>query len=76
MSIVMMLDRPRHKEIVAEIRQVGASLRMISDGDIAAAMAPALHDSGIDLYFGIGGSPGSGAGRGRASNVSAATCNA
>ena len=37
-----MLDRPRHKEIVAEIRRVGASLRMISDGDIAAAMAPAI----------------------------------
>jgi fructose-1,6-bisphosphatase II len=54
---VMMLDRPRHKDIVAEIRKVGASLRMISDGDIAAAMAPALHDSGIDLYFGIGGAP-------------------
>jgi fructose-1,6-bisphosphatase II len=54
---VMMLDRPRHKDIVAEIRQVGASLRMISDGDIAAAMAPALHDSGIDIYFGIGGAP-------------------
>jgi fructose-1,6-bisphosphatase II len=54
---VMMLDRPRHKDIVAEIRKVGASLRMISDGDIAAAMAPALHDSGIDIYFGIGGSP-------------------
>jgi fructose-1,6-bisphosphatase II len=55
--VVMMLDRPRHKEIVAEIRRVGASLRMISDGDIAAAMAPALPDSGIDLYLGIGGSP-------------------
>jgi len=54
---VMMLDRPRHKEIVGEIRKVGGSLRMISDGDIAAAMAPALHDSGIDIYFGIGGSP-------------------
>jgi fructose-1,6-bisphosphatase II len=55
--VVMMLDRPRHKDIVAEIRQVGASLRMISDGDIAAAMAPAIPDSGIDVYFGIGGSP-------------------
>ena len=55
--VVTMLDRPRHKEIVAEIRQVGASLRMISDGDIAAAMAPSLTDSGVDLYFGIGGSP-------------------
>jgi fructose-1,6-bisphosphatase II len=55
--VVMMLDRPRHKEIVAEIRRVGASLRMISDGDIAAAMAPAYPESGIDLYIGIGGSP-------------------
>ena len=62
--VVMMLDRPRHKEMVAEIRRVGASLRMISDGDIAAAMAPAIPDSGIDLYFGIGGCAGSGAGRG------------
>ena len=55
--VVMMLDRPRHKEIVAEIRRVGASLRMISDGDIAAAIGPAITESGIDLYFGIGGSP-------------------
>jgi fructose-1,6-bisphosphatase II len=55
--VVMMLDRPRHKEIVEQIRRVGASLRMISDGDIAAAMAPAIQDSGIDLYLGIGGAP-------------------
>jgi fructose-1,6-bisphosphatase II len=55
--IVMMLDRPRHKEIVEEIRSAGASLRMISDGDIAAAMAPAITDSNVDLYMGIGGSP-------------------
>ncbi len=38
--VVMMLDRPRHKEIVEQIRACGASLRMIGDGDIAAAMAP------------------------------------
>ncbi len=55
--VVMMLDRPRHKEIVAEIRRVGAQLRMISDGDIAAAMAPSIPESEIDLYMGIGGSP-------------------
>src|SRR5213082_556555 len=55
--VVMMLDRPRHREIVEEIRGCGASLRMIGDGDIAAAMAPALPDSEIDLYMGIGGSP-------------------
>jgi fructose-1,6-bisphosphatase II len=55
--VVMMLDRPRHKEIVAEIRAAGASLRMIGDGDIAAAMAPSLPESDVDLYMGIGGSP-------------------
>src|SRR3954464_8002858 len=55
--VVMMLDRPRHKEMVEEIRRIGASIRMIGDGDIAAAMAPAIPDSGIDLYMGIGGSP-------------------
>ncbi len=55
--VVMLLDRPRHQKIVAAIRQAGASLRMISDGDIAAAMAPAYPESGIDLYIGIGGSP-------------------
>ncbi len=55
--VVMVLDRPRHKEMVAEIRRVGASLRMISDGDIAAAIGPAIQNSGIDIYLGIGGSP-------------------
>ncbi len=55
--VVMMLDRPRHKEMVKEIRRVGASLRMISDGDIAAAIGPAIPESGVDLYLGIGGSP-------------------
>ena len=54
---VMMLDRPRHKEIVEQIRGCGGSLRMIGDGDIAAAMAPSLPESEIDLYMGIGGSP-------------------
>src|SRR6185436_16644131 len=54
---VMMLDRPRHKEIVEKIRAAGASLRMIGDGDIAAAIAPSLPESDVDLYMGIGGSP-------------------
>src|SRR5438445_3056419 len=54
---VMVLDRPRHKEIVEQIRAAGASLRMIGDGDIAAAIAPSLPDSDVDLYMGIGGSP-------------------
>src|ERR1700737_1679928 len=55
--VVMMLDRPRHKEMVDQIRGAGASLRMISDGDIAAAMAPAIPESNVYLYMGMGGSP-------------------
>src|SRR5712675_494158 len=54
---VMMLDRPRHKEIVEQIRAAGASLRMIGDGDIAAAIAPSLPEPDVDLYMGIGGAP-------------------
>jgi fructose-1,6-bisphosphatase II len=55
--VVMTLDRPRHADIVRSVRAVGAGLRMISDGDITAAVAPSLPDSGVDLYIGAGGSP-------------------
>ncbi|MFZ5806153.1 MAG: class II fructose-bisphosphatase [Verrucomicrobiota bacterium] len=55
--VVCVLDRPRNKKFVDEIRAEGAALRMISDGDITAAVAPALPDSGADLYVGIGGTP-------------------
>jgi fructose-1,6-bisphosphatase II len=55
--VVMILDRPRNQSLIDEVRRVGASLRMIADGDIAAALAPALHSSTIDLYAGIGGAP-------------------
>ncbi len=55
--IVVLLDRPRHETLVKNIRAAGASLRMIGDGDIAAAIAPSMPDSGVDLYIGIGGSP-------------------
>ena len=55
--VVMVLDRPRNEQLIEEIRSIGASLRMIGDGDIAAALAPALRTSGIDLYAGIGGAP-------------------
>src|SRR5258708_22236092 len=54
---VMMLDRPPHNGIVGQNRAAGASLRMIGDGDIAAAIAPSLPESDVDLYMGIGGSP-------------------
>src|SRR5213595_714415 len=56
-AAVVLRDRLLHNDMVEEIRRAGASLRMISDGDIAAAMAPAIPDSGIDLYMGIGGAP-------------------
>lgn len=55
--VVMVLDRPRNAEIIEEIRSAGAKLRMIVDGDIAAALGPAIADSGVDLYAGIGGAP-------------------
>src|SRR5438067_12013028 len=55
--VVMVLDRPRNQPFIDEVRRVGASLRMIADGDISAALAPALSESLIDLYVGIGGAP-------------------
>jgi len=55
--VVMILDRPRHADMVRAVRETGAALRMISDGDITAAVAPSLPGSGIDLYVGMGGSP-------------------
>jgi fructose-1,6-bisphosphatase II len=55
--VVSTMDRPRHADIVRQIRETGAALRMISDGDIAAAVAPSLPDSNVDLYIGMGGSP-------------------
>ncbi len=55
--VVMILDRPRNQTYIDEVRRVGASLRMIADGDISAALAPALHSSTVDLYAGIGGAP-------------------
>jgi fructose-1,6-bisphosphatase II len=55
--VVMVLDRAHNQSFIAETRRVGASLRMIADGDISAALAPALNRSNIDLYAGIGGTP-------------------
>jgi fructose-1,6-bisphosphatase II len=55
--VVMTLDRPRHADLIRTVREAGAGLRMISDGDITAAVAPSLPDTGVDLYVGAGGSP-------------------
>ncbi len=55
--VVCTMDRPRHDTVVRRVREAGAALRMISDGDITAAVAPSLLHSGVDLYIGMGGSP-------------------
>ena len=55
--VVVMLNRPRHAQFIAEVRRIGAALRLIGDGDITSAVAPSLPDTGVDLYYGIGGSP-------------------
>ncbi len=52
------LDRPRHSDLVAELRSAGASIRMITDGDVAAIMhCTDPETTGIDVYMGIGGAP-------------------
>ncbi len=53
----VVLDRPRHAELVAEIRDCGARIRSIPDGDVAGAIATAWPESGADILFGIGGTP-------------------
>ena len=53
----IVLDRPRHEKLIAEIRGAGARLRQIPDGDVAAALMTAMPETGIDVLFGIGGTP-------------------
>ncbi|MGH1502230.1 MAG: class II fructose-bisphosphatase [Acidimicrobiales bacterium] len=53
----VVLDRPRHAGLIEEIREAGARIRLISDGDVAGAIATAWPDSGVDILFGIGGTP-------------------
>ena len=54
---IVILDRPRHERLIHDVRRAGAAIRLISDGDIAAAIAPCLPGSGVDVYMGTGGSP-------------------
>lgn len=54
---VIVLDRPRHQELIAEIRAAGARIRMISDGDVYGAIAAASTRSGVDVLMGVGGTP-------------------
>jgi fructose-1,6-bisphosphatase II len=53
----IILDRPRHAEIIAAVRKVGARIRLIPDGDVSAAIATCSRETGIDVLFGTGGAP-------------------
>jgi len=55
---VVILDRPRHQEMIRQIREVGARIRLITDGDVAAAIQAAMEDyPGVDILMGTGGAP-------------------
>ncbi len=55
--VACMLDRDRHKELIAKTREAGARIVLLSDGDVAGVMATSQPDSGIDIYMGSGGAP-------------------
>jgi fructose-1,6-bisphosphatase II len=55
--MVIILDRPRHKELIEEVRATGARIRLIGDGDVSAAVATAQPESGVDILIGTGGAP-------------------
>ena len=54
---VVILDRPRHEDLIREVRQTGARIYLIGDGDVSAAIATALPGTGIDMLLGTGGAP-------------------
>ncbi len=54
---VVILDRPRHQELIKAVRQAGARIKLITDGDVSPAVAVAFEDSGVDVLMGIGGAP-------------------
>ena len=54
---VVVLDRPRHNDLIAAIREAGAKIRLIRDGDVAGAVAAAQHTNSVDIMMGIGGTP-------------------
>src|SRR5215212_712643 len=54
---VVILDRPRHAELIEQVRSTGARIRLISDGDVAGAIMAARPDTGVDLLLGVGGTP-------------------
>lgn len=54
---VVILDRPRHEDLIRRVRALGARIRLIGDGDVSAGIATSIEDSGIDLLLGTGGAP-------------------
>ncbi len=54
---VVILDRPRHEELVSQVREAGARIHLITDGDVAGAIMAARYGTGIDLLLGTGGTP-------------------
>lgn len=55
--VVCVLDRPRHQELIARIREAGARIMLISDGDVSGVIATAQSETGVDMYLGTGGAP-------------------
>ena len=55
--MVVVLDRPRHAEMIERIREAGGRIRLISDGDVSGALLAVMPDTGVDLLWGIGGTP-------------------
>jgi fructose-1,6-bisphosphatase II / sedoheptulose-1,7-bisphosphatase len=55
--VVCILDRPRHAELIARVREAGARIMLIGDGDVSGVMATSDPDTGIDIYMGSGGAP-------------------
>ena len=55
--VVCILDRPRHSELIARVREAGARIMLIGDGDVSGVIATSTGDSGIDIYMGSGGAP-------------------
>ena len=54
---VVILDRPRHEELICKVREVGARVRLIEDGDVAAAVSTCIASADVDVLMGIGGAP-------------------
>ena len=55
--LVVILERDRHKELIAKVRESGARIQLIADGDVAGVIATSLPDTGVDIYMGTGGAP-------------------